>query len=172
MPVWRYMELCLTIPTGDYVARDPLGARGRFHHLAGSRQNVSANCSGCGQRRCGKVGSIAVGAAAYRTRARRGTMIGGCAARAAGVAAALSIAQRPLSRSIRAAQQAEIDACGGAQYACPLALDERARTFHSLIPPTSISMLCRIHRLKREVRMARARGRNRRAMASGVRHRR
>ena len=31
MPVWRYMELCLTHPThGYYVARDPLGREGDF----------------------------------------------------------------------------------------------------------------------------------------------
>ena len=31
MPVWRYMELCLTHPEhGYYVARDPLGRDGDF----------------------------------------------------------------------------------------------------------------------------------------------
>src|SRR5258707_2037216 len=31
MPVWRYMELCLTHPQhGYYVARDPLGREGDF----------------------------------------------------------------------------------------------------------------------------------------------
>src|SRR4030088_3763904 len=31
MPVWRYMELCLTHPRyGYYVARDPLGREGDF----------------------------------------------------------------------------------------------------------------------------------------------
>jgi NADH dehydrogenase [ubiquinone] 1 alpha subcomplex assembly factor 7 len=31
MPVWRYMELCLTHPKfGYYVSRDPLGREGDF----------------------------------------------------------------------------------------------------------------------------------------------
>ncbi len=31
MPVWRYMELCLTHPEhGYYVSRDPLGREGDF----------------------------------------------------------------------------------------------------------------------------------------------
>jgi SAM-dependent MidA family methyltransferase len=31
MPVWRYMELCLTHPShGYYISRDPLGREGDF----------------------------------------------------------------------------------------------------------------------------------------------
>jgi hypothetical protein len=61
MPVWRYMELCLTHPEhGYYVSRDPLGREGDFT-TAPESARCSANCSGCGPPRCGGAGFTAAG---------------------------------------------------------------------------------------------------------------
>ena len=41
MPVWRYMELCLTHPKfGYYVSRDPLGREGDFTTALGETRLV------------------------------------------------------------------------------------------------------------------------------------
>src|SRR6266404_6282990 len=90
--------------------------RGRFHHLARNQPDVRRIA-----RAVGGVGMegdrFALGAAGDRTGARPRHHDGGCAARAAGVAAALSIAQRPSGRDQSgAAREAEIDAYGRAQY--------------------------------------------------------
>jgi NADH dehydrogenase [ubiquinone] 1 alpha subcomplex assembly factor 7 len=56
MPVWRYMEMCLTHPQhGYYVSRDPLGREGDFitapevSQMFGWRMHC-ARCGCC--RRC------------------------------------------------------------------------------------------------------------------------
>ncbi len=146
-------------------------ARGRFHHLARSQPDVRRIA-----RAVDSVGvegdRFAVGAAVDRTRARPRHHDGGCAARAAGVAAALSIAQRPSGRDQSgAARQAEIDAYGGAQYCLARAPrrrarrsfgDSRQRVFRCAADPSGGEA---------RDRLARARGRNRRQWPAGVRYR-
>ena len=55
MPVWRYMELCLTHPKFGYyvVARPAWGARAISPPPPKSAR-CSANCWGCGPPRCGR----------------------------------------------------------------------------------------------------------------------
>ena len=92
------------------------GTRGRFHHRARSEPDVRRIARAVGG--LGLEGDrLAADAAADRTRTRPRHHDGGCAARAAGAAAALSVAEHPSRRDQSgAAREAEGDAVGRAQH--------------------------------------------------------
>ena len=119
------------------------GTRGRFHHRARSEPDVRRIA-----RAVGGVGvegdRLAISAAADRTRTRPRHHDGGCAARAAGAAAALSVAQHPSRRDQSgAAREAEGRRC----RACATSPGTTASTTCPTVPrsfsPTSISTCCR-----------------------------
>ena len=119
------------------------GTRGRFHHRARSQPDVRRIA-----RAVGGVGvegdRLAVPAAADRTRTRPRHHDGGCAARAAGAAAALSVAQHPSGRDQSgAARKAEGDAVGRAQHRLARQHRRRARRSRRSFSPTNISTCCR-----------------------------
>ncbi len=62
MPVWRYMEMCLTHPKfGYYVSRDPLGREGDFTTAPEVSPDVRRVARAVGGPRSGKaIGSPAV----------------------------------------------------------------------------------------------------------------
>src|SRR5664279_4661802 len=108
MPVWRYMELCLTHPKhGYYVSRDPLGREGDFT-TAPEVSQMFGELLGLWAASVWK----AIGSPPLPRHHD-----GGCIARAAGAAAALSVAERPSGRDQSgAARQAKGHAVGGAQH--------------------------------------------------------
>jgi SAM-dependent MidA family methyltransferase len=110
MPVWRYMELCLTHPEfGYYVSRDPLGREGDFT-TAPEVSQMFGELLGLWAASVWKaIGSppllrlIELGPG-------RGTMM-------AGPAAAVPGAQHPSGRDQSgAARKAEVDAVGRARH--------------------------------------------------------
>ena len=118
-------------------------ARGRFHHRARSQPDVRRIA-----RAVGGVGMegdrLAAAAAADRTRPRPRHHDGGCAARAAGAAAALSVAQHPSGRDQSgAARKAEGDAVGRAQHRLARQHRRGAATVPRSSSPTNISTCCR-----------------------------
>ena len=128
MPVWRYMELCLTHPKhGYYVSRDPLGREGDFT-TAPEVSQMFGELLGLWAASVWKAIGSPSAAAADRTRTRPRHHDGGCAARAAGAAAALSVAQHPSRRDQSgAARKAEGDAVGRAQRRLARQYRRRAR---------------------------------------------
>ena len=116
MPVWCYMELCLTHPKhGYYVSRDPLGREGDFT-TAPEVSQMFGELLGLWAASVWKAIGSPSSAAAGRTRTRPRHHDGGCDAGAAGIAAALSVAERPSRRDQPgAARKAEGDAVGRAQ---------------------------------------------------------
>ncbi len=140
MPVWRYMELCLTHPEhGYYVSRDPLGREGDFTTAPEVSQMFGELLGLVG--RLGVEGDrVATGAAADRTRTRPRHHDGGCAARAAGVAAALSGAQRPSRRNQSGvARKAEDDAARASATLPGTTISTTCRTAPPSFSPTNIS---------------------------------
>ena len=124
------------------VARSA-GTRGRFHHRARSQPDVRRIARAVGG--LGLEGDrFAAVAAADRTRTRPRHHDGGCAARAAGVAAALSGAERPSGRDQSgAARKTEGDAVGRAQHRLARQHRRRPRRSRRSFSPTNISTCCR-----------------------------
>ena len=54
MPVWRYMELCLTHPSTAITSRAIRWGARAISPPRPKSARCSANCSGCGRRRCGR----------------------------------------------------------------------------------------------------------------------
>ena len=123
MPVWRYMELCLTHPElGYYVSRDPLGREGDFTHRAEVSQ-MFGELLGLGRPRSGKR-SVRHLAAVDRLGPGRGTMMAD-ALRALRWCRPSSIAGIHLVEiNPGAARQAEVAALGHAQLTWHDSIDD------------------------------------------------